>query len=83
LDREIAEADQDHEELQQLDLSLDSELAQSFSVQEEAERDYRSLTTQRRQLRREYEQVHDRMDEIDTLQARFELLERKRPVWAV
>jgi len=34
------------------------------------------LTTQRRQLRREYEQVHDRMDEIDTLQARFELLEQ-------
>lgn len=76
LDREIAQADQDHEELQQLDLSLDTELAQSFSVQEEAERDYRSLTTQRRQLRREYEQVHDRMDEIDTLQARFELLEQ-------
>ena len=76
LDRGIAEADQDHEELQQLDLSLDNELAQSFSVQEEAERDYRSLTTQRRQLRREYEQVHDRMDEIDTLQARFGLLEQ-------
>jgi hypothetical protein len=76
LDREIAEADQDHEELQQLDLSLDSELAQSFSIQEEAERDHRSLTTQRRELRREHEQVHDRMDEIDTLQARFELLEQ-------
>ena len=76
LEREIAEADQDHEELKQLDLTLDDELAQSFSVQEEAERDYRSLTTQRRQLRREHEEVRDRIDEIDTLQARFALLDQ-------
>ena len=73
-EREITEADQDHEELQQLDLTLDNELADTFSVQEEAERDYRVLTTQRRQMRREYENVHDRIDEIDTLQARFALL---------
>ena len=76
LDREITEADQDHEELQQLDLTLDSELAQSFSVQEATERDYRNLTTQRRQLRREHEEVQDRLDEIDTLQARFRLLDQ-------
>ena len=75
VEREIADADQDHDELQQLDLTLDSELAESFSVQEEAERDYRVLTAQRRQLRREHENIHDRMDEIDTLQARFTLLD--------
>jgi prefoldin subunit 5 len=74
LDHEINETDQDHEELQQLDLTLDTELATSFSVQEEAERDYRALTTQRRQLRREHEGLRDRIDEIDTLQARFDLL---------
>lgn len=74
LNQEINEADQDHEELQQLDLTLDTELATSFSVQEEAERDYRALTTQRRQLRREHEELRDRIDEIDTLQARFDLL---------
>jgi len=74
LDQEINEADQDHEELQQLDLTLDTELATSFSLQEEAERDYRALTTQRRQLRREHEELRDRIDEIDTLQARFDLL---------
>jgi len=76
LDQEINEVDQDHEELQQLDLSLDTELAASFSVQEEAERDYRALTTQRRQLRRENEEIRDRIDEIDTLRARFDLLEQ-------
>lgn len=76
LDQEINEADQDHEELQQLDLTLDTELAASFSVQEEAERDYRALTTQRRQLRREHEEIRDRIDEIDTLQARFDLLDQ-------
>jgi prefoldin subunit 5 len=76
LDQEINEVDQDHEELRQLDLSLDTELAASFSVQEEAERDYRSLTTQRRQLRREHEEIRDRIDEIDTLRARFDLLDR-------
>ena len=75
-EREIDEADQDHDELQQLDLTLDSELAQSFSVQEEAERDYRALTAQRRLLRREHEEIHDRIDEIDTLQARFDLLDQ-------
>jgi AAA domain-containing protein len=74
LDREIAEADQDHEELQQLSLTLDRELALSFNVQEATERDYRVLTAQRRQLRLEYEEIQDRLDEIDTLQARFELL---------
>jgi len=76
LEHEIIEADQDHEELQQLDLTLDTELATSFSVQEEAERDYRALTTQRRQLRREHEEIRDRIDEIDTLQARFDLLDQ-------
>lgn len=76
LDQEISEADQDHEELKLLDLTLDTELATSFSVQEEAERDYRSLTIQRRQLRREHEEIRDRIDEIDTLRARFDLLSR-------
>jgi hypothetical protein len=74
VEREITEADQDYEELQQLDLTIDGELAQSFSVQEATERDYRTLNAQRRELRREYERVQDRLDEIDTLQARFELL---------
>jgi hypothetical protein len=76
LEGEITEADQDHDELKQLDIEFDNELAQSFSVQEEAERDYRALTTNRRQLRRENEEIHDRMDEIDTLQARFALLDQ-------
>lgn len=76
VEREIAEADQDHEDLQQLDLTLTDELAQSFSVQEEAERDYRALTIRRRELRREHEGIRDRIDEIDTLRARFDLLDQ-------
>ncbi len=76
LDQEFSDTDPDHEELQQLDVTLDTELATSFSVQEETERDYRALTTQRRQLRREHEETRDRIDEIDTLQARFELLDQ-------
>lgn len=49
-------------------------MAATFSVQEDTERDYRALTTHRRQLRREHEGIRDRIDEIDTLQARFDLL---------
>jgi hypothetical protein len=76
LDQEIANADHDQEELQQLDLSIDQELAETFQVQESAESDYRELTSSRRRLRHEYESVRDRMAEIDTLQARFELLDQ-------
>ncbi|NVO14887.1 MAG: AAA family ATPase [Rhodoplanes sp.] len=74
LEQDISESDQDYEQLEQLDVTLDGELAKSFSIQEAAERDYRTLTGQRRELRREYESVQDRLDEIDTLQARFILL---------
>jgi chromosome segregation ATPase len=76
LDQEIAEADHDHEELEKLDSSLDIELAQTFQVQEETESDYRQLTGRRRQLRREHEEAQDRIAEIDTLLARFQLLQQ-------
>jgi hypothetical protein len=76
LDHEIAAADNDQEELERLDSYLDAELAESFQVQEEAESDYRELTAHRRQLRREYVDIEDRVAEIDTLLARFGLLEQ-------
>ena len=76
LDQENNAADHDREELETLDTSLDLELAQSFQVQEETETDYRELTRRRRALRSELENAYDRMAEIDTLQARFSLLEQ-------
>jgi hypothetical protein len=75
LDQEITAGDHDREELETLDLSLDIELAESFQVQEETESDYRELTRRRRALRSELENAYDRIAEIDTLQARFSLLE--------
>jgi len=74
VEREIAEADQDQEELQRLDTALDEELSRTFVVQETTETSYRELTASRLDLRREYEAVQDRLGEIDTLQARFALL---------
>jgi AAA domain len=74
LEREITEADQDHEELVRLGNALDEQLSQSFRVQESAESGYRELTETRRTLRREHEDIQDRLAEIDTLEARFELL---------
>src|SRR5271166_782209 len=76
LDHEIAASDKDQEELENLDSSLDAELAESFQVQEEAESDYRELTARRRELRSEYVDIEDRIAEIDTLLARFSLLEQ-------
>lgn len=76
LDQEIAAADHDRDELEKLESSIDSELAESFQVQEETETDYRELTRRRRVLRTELENAHDRVAEIDTLQARFGLLEQ-------
>ena len=76
IDHEIAAADNDQEELERLDSSLDAELAESFQVQEETESDYQELTGRRRQLRREYVEIEDRVAEIDTLLARFRLLEQ-------
>ena len=46
----------------------------SFEVQETTESSYRELTSYRRELRREYEFIQDRIAEIETLQARFSLL---------
>lgn len=76
IDHEMAAADKDQEELERLDSSLDAELAESFQVQEETESDYQELTGRRRQLRREYVEIEDRVAEIDTLLARFRLLEQ-------
>ena len=76
LDHQITAADNDQDELEKLDSSLDAELAESFQVQEEAESDYRALTSRRRELRREYVDIEDRVAEIDTLLARFNLLEQ-------
>jgi hypothetical protein len=76
LEHEIAAADPGQEELENLDSSLDIELAESFQVQEETESDYRRLTSRRRELRREHEDAQDRMAEIDTLLARFQLLQQ-------
>lgn len=76
LDQEITAADHDKEELEQLETSIEEELAESFDVQEETETDYRELLRQRRGLRSELENAYDRMHEIDTLIARFTLLEQ-------
>ncbi|WP_332811435.1 hypothetical protein [Sphingomonas sp.] len=73
-EREIAEADQDHEELLELDSQLDAELSRHFVVQESAEVSYRELTSNRLEMRKEYEAIQDRLGEIDTLTARFDLL---------
>jgi hypothetical protein len=73
-EREIEEADQDHEELLQQDSALDFELNQTFSVQETTEAAYRELTSNRVVLRREHESLQDRVGEIDTLTERFKLL---------
>lgn len=73
-EREIEDADQDHEELLQQDSALDVELTQTFSVQESTEATYRELTSNRLELRREYESLQDRVGEIDTLTERFKLL---------
>jgi hypothetical protein len=74
LEREITEADQDQEELIRLGNALDEQLTRTFQVQESTESGYRELTETRRELRREHERIQDRLAEIDTLQARFELL---------
>lgn len=76
VNREISEVDQDqdHDELLRLDAALDAELSRTFEVQEVAESGYRQLVTSRRELRREYEYVQDRIAEIETLEARFTLL---------
>jgi hypothetical protein len=76
LDQEITAADHDREELEKLESSIDDELTVSFLVQEQTETDYRGLTRTRRELRAELENAQDRMAEIDTLQARFSLLEQ-------
>lgn len=76
LDQEIAAADHDQEELEKIDSSLELQLAESFQAQEETEGDYRELTGNRRRLRREHEDIQDRIAEIDTLLARFGLLEQ-------
>ncbi|TNC46258.1 hypothetical protein FHG66_19135 [Rubellimicrobium rubrum] len=73
-EHEVAEADQDNEELLKLDRELDAELSRSFVVQESAEVSYRELTFNRLQMRREHEAIQDRLSEIDTLTARFNLL---------
>jgi hypothetical protein len=74
LEREISEADQDQEELMRLGDSLEEQLTRTFHVQESTESLYRELTEKRRELRQEYELLQDRLAEIDTLHARFELL---------
>jgi uncharacterized Zn finger protein (UPF0148 family) len=74
MEREIEEADQDHEDLLRQDSALDFELSQTFSVQETTEATYRELTSSRLELRREYESLQDRVGEIDTLTERFKLL---------
>ncbi len=72
----IEEADQDQDELFKIDATLDQELARSFQVQERTEAEYRQLTSQRRELREDNELLADRISEIETLIARFELLSK-------
>ena len=74
LDREITESSHDPEELKRLDESVEKELTQSFQVQEINETSYRALNAQRLRLKREYQDSEDRMLEIETLVARFQLL---------
>ncbi len=74
VEREITEADQDQEELIRLGQAIDEELTRTFQVQESTESGHRELTETRRELRQEHELVQDRLAEIDTLTARFELL---------
>ena len=59
-----------------LNSSISAALTVSFLVQEQTETDYRALTRTRRELRAELENAQDRMAEIDTLQAKFSLLEQ-------
>lgn len=74
VERQIAEEDQDQEELIEFDRKLDEELRVQFDVQEVAESSYRILTTDRRDLRSAYDSMQDRVQEIDTLTQRFSLL---------
>jgi len=74
LDRQIVEADQDHEELLRLETELDDRLSRTFELQEATEVGYRELTRDRRALRQEYDAIQDRISEIETLEARFALL---------
>ena len=76
LNDEIMASDHDQEELEKLESNLELELAETFEVQEAAESEYRALTSNRRRLRRDYENMQDRIAEIDTLLARFNLLEQ-------
>lgn len=74
VDRQIAEADHDADELFRLDTALDNELAQTFELQETTEASYRQLVSRRRELRQSTDVLQDRVAEIDTLLARFALL---------
>jgi hypothetical protein len=74
IEHEITEANQDHEELMRLGQEIDEQLTRTFQVQESTESGYRELTENRRELRQEHELIQDRLAEIDTLRARFELL---------
>jgi len=75
-DRELYEIDQDQDQddLSRMDVDLDKELASAFQLQETAETGYRELAARRRDLRREYDAIQDRIADIDTLRARFDLL---------
>lgn len=74
LDQQISESDQDQDELSKINSLLDEELSAQFQLQEANEQNYRELTSRRRSLRRDLENIQDRIGEIDSLVARFELL---------
>jgi hypothetical protein len=76
IDHEISESDQDHEELLRLDRALDEKLNRSFELQESTEVSYRRLSTDRRDLMQSYESSQDKINEVDTLLARFSLLSK-------
>jgi len=74
LDREIDELDADPDELQSQEQAIDQQLNQQFSVQENTEATYRTLSDRQRSLRDSRDRYVDRMDDVRTLLARFSLL---------
>lgn len=74
VESEIADKDQDTDELIGLDLALSDQINKRFEVQEATEVTYRKMTSMRSSLRRTHQETLDRIAEIESLQARFGIL---------
>lgn len=74
IESEIAEKVHDADELIGLDSALSEQINRRFEVQEATEYTYRKMTSQRSSLRKTHQETLDRIAEIESLQARFDLL---------